>query len=255
MESSLRVTLLQTSLYWESPQKNRLHFDSLFENLDQTDLIILPELFSTAFSVSAVSEKMDGPTIKWLKQKAIQLNAVVVGSLIIEQNNQTYNRLVCVYPNGNLFHYDKRHLFSLMNEQQYFSKGSSKLIIDVKGWKICPLVCYDLRFPVFSRNQDDYDVLIYVANWPISRMSQWQKLLPARAIENQSYVVAVNRIGEDSNKVSFNGSSCVIDFKGDCLADLKDENTCFKMELDKSKLLAYRDKFPFLADKDMFTII
>lgn len=255
MESSLRVTLLQTSLHWESPQKNRLHFDNLLQNVPPTDLIILPELFSTAFSVSAPSEAMDGPTIKWLKQKAIQLNAVIIGSLIIEQNNQRYNRLVCVYPDATLFYYDKRHLFSLMNEQKHFSAGSSKLVIDVKGWKVCPLICYDLRFPVFSRNQDDYDVLIYVANWPSSRISQWQKLLGARAIENQSYVVAVNRVGEDANKVQFNGSSCVLDFKGDTLADLKDQNSSYTTELDKSELLSYRIKFPFLDDKDVFTII
>ncbi|MDA8956258.1 amidohydrolase [Flavobacteriales bacterium] len=255
MESSLRVTLLQTSLHWESPQKNRLHFDSLFETFDQTDLIILPELFSTAFSVSADSEKMDGLTIKWLKQKSIQLNAVIVGSLIIEENNKRFNRLVCVYPDGNLFHYDKRHLFSLMDEQKHFYSGNSRLIIDVKGWKICPLICYDLRFPVFSRNQEDYDVLVYVANWPTSRISQWQKLLAARAIENQSYVVAVNRIGQDVNQVQFNGFSCVLDFKGDYLANLKNERACCSIELDKFKLQSYRAKFPFLADKDAFTII
>lgn len=255
MESSIRVTLLQTSLHWESPQKNRLHFDSLFESFDQTDLIILPELFSTAFSVSADSEKMDGPTMKWLKQKSNQLNAVILGSLIIEENNKRFNRLVCIYPDGNLFHYDKRHLFSLMDEQKHFSSGNSRLIIDVKGWKICPLICYDLRFPVFSRNQEDYDVLVYVANWPTSRISQWQKLLPARAIENQSYVVAVNRIGEDINQVQFNGSSCVLDFKGDYLAHLKNERACCSIELDKFKLQSYRAKFPFLDDKDAFTII
>ncbi len=253
--NSLRVTLLQTSLFWESPQKNRLHFDSLFQNIVSTDLIILPELFSTAFSISAQPEKMDGPTINWLQQKSSQLNAVIIGSLIIEHRNQRYNRLVCAFPDGHLLHYDKRHLFALMNEQKYFSSGGSRLVIDVKGWKICPLICYDLRFPVYSRNQDDYDVLIYVANWPSSRISQWQKLLGARAIENQSYVVAVNRIGEDLNKVQFNGSSCVLDFKGDTLADLKDENSSYTTELDKSKLLDYRQKFPFLDDKDVFTII
>jgi predicted amidohydrolase len=252
---SLRVTLIQTSLYWESPQKNRAHFDALFQNITNTDLIVLPELFSTAFSVSAEAEKMDGITIGWLKQKSAQLSSVIIGSLIIEENKKRYNRLVCIYPDGEVFHYDKRHLFSLMNEQQYFSGGKSKLIIDVKGWKVSPLICYDLRFPVFSRNQEDYDLLVYVANWPVSRISQWKKLLPARAIENQSYVVAVNRIGEDNNHIIFNGSSCVIDFEGNTLANLNDKDVCFKIELNKSKLFNYRKKFPFLSDKDSFTIV
>lgn len=254
MDNSLRVTLVQTSLYWQSPHKNRLHFDSLLENIDQSDLIILPELFSTAFSVNAPAESMDGPSVDWLKQKATQLNAVIIGSLIIEENDNKFNRLVCAYPNGKYSYYDKRHLFSLMNEHKYFTSGKSRLIIDVKAWKICPLICYDLRFPVFSRNQDDFDLLIYIANWPISRISHWQKLLPARAIENQSYVVGVNRIGEDFNQVMFNGSSCVIDYKGDCIIDLKEKNTCSTVVLNKSKLLDYRRKLSFLKDRDQFTI-
>lgn len=254
MDNSLRVTLVQTSLYWESPQQNRLHFDSLLENVGQSDLIILPELFTTAFSVSAPAESMDGPSVNWLKQKAAQLKAIIIGSLIIKENNQKFNRLVCASPNGNHTYYDKRHLFSLMNEQKFFTSGKSRLIIDVKGWKICPLICYDLRFPVFSRNQDDFDLLIYIANWPISRISHWQKLLPARAIENLSYVVGVNRIGKDSNHVKFNGSSCVLDYKGDCVIDLEEKNICSTVTLNMSKLLDYRKKLSFLKDRDQFSI-
>lgn len=251
---SLRVTLVQTTLYWESPEKNRSHFDSLFQKIESTDLLILPELFTTAFSVSAKAETMDGTTIDWLKQKAIQLDCVIIGSLIIQENKNRYNRLVCVYPNKEIFYYDKRHLFTLMNENKYFSSGESKLIVDVKGWKICPLICYDLRFPVFSRNKENYDLLIYVANWPTSRISQWKKLLPARAIENQSYVIAVNRIGQDFNQIEFDGSSFVIDYEGEVLESLMKKDICLTTELSKSSLNKYRKRFPFLNDKDDFTI-
>lgn len=251
---SLRVTLVQTILYWESPEKNRSHFDSIFQQIESTDLLILPELFTTAFSVSAKAETMYGITIDWLKQKAIQLDCVIIGSLIIQENKSRYNRLVCVYPNKDIFCYDKRHLFTLMNEDKYFSSGESKLIVDVKGWKICPLICYDLRFPVFSRNKENYDLLIYVANWPSSRISQWKKLLPARAIENQSYVIAVNRIGQDFNQIEFDGSSFVIDYEGKVLESLMKKDICLTTELSKSSLNKYRKRFPFLNDKDDFTI-
>ena len=255
MSELLDVTIVQTNLFWDSPKENRDHLDLLLSNVGKTDVVVFPELFSTAFSVSSKAEKMDGDTVVWLEQKAKSLSALIIGSLIIEDKEEKFNRLICYYPSGKFSYYDKRHLFSLMDEDHYFSKGNSKLVVNYKGWKICPLICYDLRFPVFSRNKENYDVLVYIANWPQSRIDHWNKLLPARAIENQAYVVAVNRIGFDANEVYFNGSSSVIDFNGSALLSLENEEVCINTSLSKSKLMNYRNKFPFLSDMDDFKMI
>ncbi len=254
MKDNLSVTIVQTTLFWESPEQNKNHLSALLQDADPTDLIVLPELFTTAFSMTAKAESMQGDSILWMKNLAKQKNALTIGSILIEENHKLYNRLICMYPDGNYAYYDKRHLFSMMKEDKVFSKGEKRIVLEYLGWKICPLVCYDLRFPVYSRNDQAYDVLIYTANWPISRIKHWTQLLRARAIENQSYVIGVNRIGEDANKISFNGQSIVLDFDGEAILDCQSVEVCGTLKLNKEKLSQYRKRLPFLKDQDNFTI-
>ena len=250
----LRITLVQSNIYWESPEKNRTQLEAKLLAASQTDLIIFPELFNTAFSVTNVGEPMSGETIQWMSSLASKLKALIIGSLIINEKGKKYNRLICMSPEGSYQYYDKRHLFDLMNESSYFTAGKDRLIINFKGWKLCPLICYDLRFPVFSRNNEEFDILIYVANWPASRIDHWNKLLVARAIENQCFVAAVNRVGSDINGVEFSGHSSLIDYNGNIIfkADGNEHLKTFtvnKVELESSRL-----KFPFLKDADSFAI-
>ncbi len=196
------VTLVQSHLDWEAPQSNLDRFTALMEPLaGKTDLIILPEMFTTGFAMqpAPLAESSDGPTLEWMKKMARQLKAVVTGSIIAEEAGKYYNRLYWVEPGGRILHYDKRHLFGMAGEGDHYASGQERLIIDYEGWRICPLICYDLRFPVWSRNTEEIDLLIYVANWPETRANDWCTLTTARAIENQCYVAAVNRIGEDGN--------------------------------------------------------
>jgi omega-amidase len=258
----LTVTLVQTSLHWGDRDKNLGHFDSILENLPPTDLVILPEMFSTGFIVEPanVAETMDGKTVGWLRSKAADKHCCITGSLIIKESGNYYNRLIWMPPGGDLQYYDKRHPFRMAGEHERFLYGSKKLIVTLQGWKICPLVCYDLRFPVWSKNRmiknyHEYDLLIYVANWPEVRNHAWKSLLVARAIENQSYVAAVNRIGVDGNGFNHAGDSMVVDAKGIILSKiLPGEDAVATITLSYKVLREFRLKFQVGLDWDEFDI-
>ncbi|KAF2514669.1 nitrilase family protein [Flavobacterium foetidum] len=253
----MKVALVQSDLFWENPQKNRENFDLKIDSIEEkVDLIVLPEMFSTGFTMNpvAVAETMEGETIVWLRSKAKQKNAAVTGSLIIAENNQFYNRMLFVFPSGEIQFYDKRHLFSLAGEDKFYTAGNKKVIVDYLDWKICLQVCYDLRFPVFARNVENYDLLLYVANWPKVRTNAWDALLQARAIENLSYAVGVNRIGNDAHDYEHIGHSQVIDFLGNYLLEPQETEGVFVVELDKNLMLETRKKLDFLSDKDDFEI-
>jgi len=254
MSEKLRVTLVQTDLEWDNPLANRRHLDYLLEDIVATDVIVLPELFTTAFCMESAAEEMMGESMQWMRCVAKEKGAAVCGSLIIQENGQQFNRFIWTNPDGTIEQYDKRHLFSLMGEDSNFSAGSDRKIITYKGWKICPQICYDLRFPVYSRNNLGFDLLIYVANWPLRRIEAWDRLLPARAIENQSYVVAVNRTGADGNAIAFNGHSAVYDAFGERLEFVGDEERVATIMLDKGWQDQIREKLPFLQDGDGFTL-
>jgi len=249
---SLKIAILQTALEWENVEANLSHFDSLFETIKvDTDLIILPEMFTTGFSMNpqkfAVESYAKG--FIWLTQKAKEHNCVVAGSMMVEDAGKFYNRLFYVFPDGKFYQYDKTHLFSMGGEHLSYSKGNSTIILEVKGWKLKPLICYDLRFPETCRNNEQYDVLVFHANWPQRRIHHWDILLQARAIENLSYVVAVNRLGEDGNKIKHDGSSQVIAPDGEILLINKNEDKILYASLTKELLDSTREKFPFLLDK------
>lgn len=255
----LSVTLIQTSLFWEDIDANLNHFSTLIKNIDiPTDLIILPEMFSTGFSMvpEKLAETIDGKAVNWMKATARETNAVICGSLILEEEGNYYNRLVWMTPDGNMKTYDKRHLFSLAKEEEHYESGKERLIVTLKGWRICPLVCYDLRFPVWSRNNHSYDFAFYVANWPERRNYPWKQLLIARAIENQSYIAGVNRIGDDGNGVSHSGDSALIDPLGEILSTLEPHKEGIEtLTLKADHLARIRNKFSFLNDQDQFEIL
>jgi omega-amidase len=252
----MKITLIQTSLAWEDPETNRQNFIRLIESIEDTNMIVLPEMFSTGFTMApeAVAEAMDGSTVNWMKSIASQKRCAVTGSIVIQENGNYFNRLLFVLPSGEMKTYDKRHLFSLAGEDKAYTNGKERLIVEYKGWKICPLICYDLRFPVFSRNTEEYDLLLYVANWPSPRVLAWDTLLPARAIENMCYVAAVNRIGEDNNGHNYPGHSLVFDALGKSLIDAGNDEGAFTIDLDKEVLLETRGKFSFLNDRDSFIV-
>jgi len=254
----LHVTLVQTNLYWEDATANRAMLEEkIFGISAPTDLIILPEMFTTGFTMNPakVAEPMNIHTTRWLQQMAAQTGAVVTGSVVIKDQKNYYNRLLWVSPDGQIDTYDKRHLFRMGNEHEVYAGGTQRLIKEIKGWKICPLICYDLRFPVWSRNTDlAYDLLIYVANWPQVRMYPWDSLLVARAIENQSYVVGVNRVGFDGNNVPHAGHSAVIDFTGKVLFREVDKEVLHTHTINKTALDEFRQNFPAHLDADSFTI-
>ena len=253
----MKVALIQTNLIWENPLENRGHLAQKITGfMEDVDLMVLPEMFSTGFTMrpKAVAETMEGETIAWLKHLAKAKNCAITGSLIVTENGKYFNRLVFVFPDGKIQKYDKRHLFTLAGESKEFTAGTDKLIVEYKGWKICPLICYDLRFPVFSRNTDDYDVLIFVANWPDKRANAWNTLLQARAIENMSYVIGVNRIGTDENKNHYSGDSQVVDAMGNYLVKPHQSDEVVIVNLDKKVQDRNRKKFGFLNDADSFEI-
>ena len=254
----LKVTIVQTALHWESPIANMgMLEEKIWHHHTDTDIIILPEMFTTGFTMNApaLAEPMNLTTMKWMKQIAEQTGAAVVGSYIVKDDFKYYNRLLWMLPTGVYHFYDKRHLFRMAGEAEVYSMGSKTIIVEIKGWKICPLICYDLRFPVWSRNiKNKYDVLMYVANWPTARVQAWNTLLKARAIENLSYVVGVNRVGEDGNKTEYNGSSTVIDFKGEQVFNLIDEEIVHTHTLHYEALQGFRNKFPAHLDADDFSI-
>ena len=253
----MKIALIQAPLVWENPKANRDYFEEKIKSVsDEIDLVILPEMFSTGFTMnpSEVFETMDGETISLLKNLAKAKNLAITGSLIIKENDKFYNRLVFVFPSGEIKKYDKRHLFSLAGEEKIYTAGNDKLIVEYLGWKICPLICYDLRFPVFARNVEDYDLLIYVANWPKVRINAWDILLKARAVENMAYTIGVNRIGKDGNDYPHNGHSQVVDFLGNYAIQPQETEGIFTTELNKKELQEARNKFGFLNDKDDFEI-
>ena len=253
----MQVLLIQAPLVWEKPKLNRNYFEECISAIsEKVDLIVLPEMFTTGFTMnpSAVAETMQGETVVWIQSLAKAKNCAITGSIVIEENGNFYNRMLFVFPSGEIQHYDKRHLFTLAGEEKVYIAGTQKLIVEYLGWKICPLVCYDLRFPVFSRNVEEYDLLIYVASWPKVRTSAWDALLKARAIENVSYVVGVNRIGEDASGHNYVGHSQIVDCLGEYVVEPQESEAIFIATLDKSKLSEIRQKFAFLNDKDTFEI-
>ena len=258
MNSHLRVTLVQTELAWQAPASNRRSLAAHFRGLvGHTDLVVLPEMFSTGFSMDAegLAEDMDGPTVGWMREEAAALGCVVTGSLIVRDGARCYNRLVWARPDGSLAHYDKRHLFRMADEQQHYGAGDRRLVVELKGWRVCPMVCYDLRFPVWSRSRDDYDVLLYVANWPQRRAHAWSTLLRARAIENLCYVVGVNRVGRDGNGATYAGDSVALDFLGQPLSSEGGGDRVETAVLDLESLQAYRRSFPAQLDADRFELL
>jgi omega-amidase len=253
----MKIALIQTSLIWENPIENRSHLAQKITGfMEDVDLIVLPEMFSTGFTMNPknVAETMQGETVSWLQHMAKAKDCAITGSLVIEENGNFYNRLVFVFPNGAIQHYDKRHLFTLAGEDKVYTAGTQKLIVEYKGFKICPLVCYDLRFPVFARNVEEYDMLIYVANWPKPRVNAWDILLKARAVENMCYTIGVNRIGTDANNHEYVGHSQAIDFLGNYMLGPQENDGVFIIELDKNKMLETRSKLAFLNDRDDFKI-
>lgn len=258
MSDSIKITPIQYDIVWKDAKANRTYLDTILESIEATDLIILPEMFNTGFCMEPqdIAEPMNGETIKWLQNKAQKLNTTICGSLSIIENNNYFNRFVVISPNTTkIQYYDKRHLFSYGGEHEVYEQGQNKITFEINNWNICPLICYDLRFPVWSRNTTDIDVYIYVANWPASRAYPWNQLLTARAIENMSYVVAVNRIGTDGNNLNYQGDSKIIDFLGKEIQSLKDKKSFFTIELFKEKLVTTRKKFGFLNDTDNFEFL
>ncbi|MBU3011643.1 amidohydrolase [Polaribacter vadi] len=259
MKNELRVVGIQADLVWENPTKNLAFFDEKIRSLPkETDLVVLPEMFTTGFTMEPknVAEKMNGKTISWMLKMAKENDLAITGSLVIEDDLKYYNRLVFVKPSGKIETYDKRHSFSLAGEDKEYTSGNKKLIVTYKGWKICPLICYDLRFPVWTRNTENYDVLIYVANWPIKRIKAWNTLLKARAIENISYTIGVNRTGTDANNYAYSGNSVIIDCLGDEISNLpKNEIGIIEATLIKSNQQKIREQLGFLNDKDDFNIL
>lgn len=253
----LTVSFLQSSLYWENSVANLAMFEEqLWKIKGKTDILVLPEMFTTGFTMNAekYAEPMNLTTFKWMKQQSAQTGAAVVGSFIVKEKSHFYNRLLWMMPDGNFHAYDKAHLFRMANEQLVFTAGTSKLIVHWKGWKIFPLICYDLRFPVWSRNKNnEYDVVLYVANWPEARREAWKILLQARAIENLSYVVGVNRIGQDGLGISYAGDSCVVGPKGEWLVQpIDNKEVVVTTVLSMQSLLTFREKFPADQDADPF---
>jgi len=257
MKSSLNLSVLQSHIFWKDVDKNLLHFELLLSTVKETDIILLPEMFNTAFSPEAshLAESMNGKTILWMKKISRQKNCAIAGSLMVEEKGNIFNRLVWISKSKKILTYDKRHLFSLINENSTLSKGSDRLIVEEDGWKICPLICYDLRFPVFSRNNVDYDLLIYLANWPVKRIDAWDTLLKARAIENQCYSIGVNRIGDDANGIPFNGHSQVFDAFGKKLISANEnKEEVLRINLSLNDLRLKRTQMNFLQDQDNFTL-
>jgi omega-amidase len=253
----MKIALIQSQLFWENPEKNRNAFEKKINAItDDVDLIVLPEMFTTGFTMepNRVAETMQGETVAWLTLLAKAKNSAITGSLVITENGNFYNRLVFVFPSGEVQFYDKKHLFTLAGEDKVYTGGNKKIIVEYLGWKICPLVCYDLRFPVFARNTEEYDVLIYVASWPKIRINAWDALLKARAIENLSYTIGVNRIGEDDNGYQYNGHTQVVNFLGDYILEPIENKGVFIVQLNKAELLLARKKFNFLNDQDPFVL-
>lgn len=259
----LRVSIVQGDTRWHDPEENRRYYGHLIAPLrDTTDLVVLPETFTSGFSNDAIAnaEDMAGPTVAWIQEQAAKLGAAVTGSVQLRDGDNVYNRMLFATPDGGLTHYDKRHLFSFAKEHERYAAGDKRVVVQWKGWRILLQVCYDLRFPVFARNrfdaaqagQADYDLALYVANWPSVRSYPWKTLLRARAIENLSFVVGVNRVGTDGNQLHYSGDSAVINFLGQPLSEAADEEVVSTTTLQWAELLVHRQRFPALNDADAF---
>lgn len=255
---NLRVSLVQTFLHWEDKTANLRQLEEKLAPLaGHVDLIILPEMFSTGFSMhaEALAEEMDGRTMQWLENQSKNTNAVITGSFIAKENGHFFNRLIWMRPNGTYEIYDKRHLFTYADEHHHYTPGQQRLLVELKGWKILPLICYDLRFPVWSRNTDDYDLLIYVANFPERRNYAWKSLLVARAIENQAFTIGVNRVGNDGHEIYHSGDSCLIDYSGQVIHQVSHLENVFSTTLSYAAQVEFRKRFAFLQDRDQFQVI
>jgi omega-amidase len=264
--STLTISIIQTQLHWEDKRANLAMLEGKINAIkEKTELVVLPEMFSTGFSMkpTLLAEKMDGPTVNWMKRMAASKKIILTGSCIIEEEGNYYNRLIWMLPNGQYGIYDKRHLFAYAAEHEHYTPGNKRLIASVKGWRINLQVCYDLRFPVWSRQgqpiaggepEPEYDLLIYVANWPERRSRAWKSLLTARAIENQVYVAGVNRVGNDGHQIYHSGDSMIIDPLGEVIYQHPNEEAVFTITLEREKILEIRKKFPFWKDADGFII-
>ena len=264
---NLNVTIIQTSLHWQNRSANLSHLEKLIQKINQpTQLIVLPEMFSSGFTMDAISvaDEPHGEILDWMKNLAIKKNATITGSVVIKDDNRYYNRLLWVKADGNVEYYNKRHLFRMAKENENYAEGNARLITNIDDWRICPLICYDLRFPAWSRNinwsknferNHQYEVLIYVANWPNKRSHAWKSLLVARAIENQCYVIGVNRIGIDGNDISYSGDSMIINPLGEIISNTgANEESIESITLSLKDILEYRKSFPAISDSDEFEI-
>lgn len=275
---TLTVTLVQTDLHWENKEANLAMLDNKIRSINEKmELVVLPEMFNSGFSMNPgqLAEAMDGPTLNWMKKICSEKRIVLTGSIIISENENYFNRLIWMLPNGEFGYYDKRHLFAYAGEDEQYSSGRKRLIASLKGWKINLMICYDLRFPVwarqavpvdllpdgsFEKNTDagnqstEYDVLVYVANWPEKRIHAWKTLLMSRAIENQCYVIGVNRVGDDGNDIHYSGDSLIVDPMGQILVSLPDKESVQTYTLSLSNLKETRERLPFLKDADPFII-
>jgi omega-amidase len=255
MSAQLHITLVQTEIHWENTAANLAMLDEKLLPIIETDIIVLPEMFTTGFSMNtSLAETMSGNTFCWMKKIAAQKKCVVIGSVMITENNKFYNRAIWVRYDGTFDYYDKRHLFSLSDEPKHYTAGNKIVVTEVKGWKLLLQICFDLRFPVWSRNTHNYDAIIYVANWPQKRKLAWKTLLQARAIENQSYVVGLNRVGYDGNNIYHSGDSVVITAEGNYLYEKSDIENVFTITINRESLMETRHNFPFLQEKDFFEI-
>jgi omega-amidase len=259
MKENLNVSCIQADLVWENVDQNLENFEKKFDLLDaESEVVILPEMFTTGFTMNStkLAEKMNGRSVQWMKDQAKKMNKIIIGSIIVEESGKYYNRCITMFPNGEFYSYDKGHLFRMEKENEGYTKGDRKTIFKHNGWRVCTLICYDLRFPIWSRNRDDYDLLIYIASWPESRRDVWNTLLKARAIENQAYVIGVNRIGKDGEGISYSGDTVIIDSKGKIIKKAEDyKEEIINAELSLTELNRFREKFPVFLDADDFKIL
>lgn len=254
----LKFTIIQPNIFWEDKAANLKQYEAYMDNVsEKMEVVVLPEMFSTGFSMAPerLAETMDGNTVQWMKNLSMKHRCILTGSVIIEEEGKYYNRLLWVLPDGKIGQYDKRHLFGYANEDEHYSRGEKRLIVSVKGFRICLQVCYDLRFPVWSRNKnEEYDVLLYVANWPERRSMPWKTLLQARAIENMSYTIGVNRVGEDGNGIAHSGDSSMFSPLGELIWQHSNDAVCHTLSIDKDVITQARAQFSFLKDADDFII-
>lgn len=258
MQETLKLIIIQSDLVWEDPNTNRASFSQRIKSISgEVDLIVLPEMFTTGFSMNAkdLAEDPEGKTLQWMIDIATNYKTAITGSVMIKEADSFFNRLFFVYPDGTYKHYDKRHTFTLAGEHKVYTAGTNKLILNYKGFKICPLICYDLRFPVWARNTEEYDILLYVANWPKKRISAWDALLKARAIENMCYCIGVNRVGQDGNQHEYIGHTAVYDVLGNQISTVDNEIEFMQtIYLEKEHIDLNRKHLQFLNDRDEFNL-